>query len=242
MAAALLVGLAACTGDGGRSAGPAPHVSVSTTTLAPTTTTAPLTGDPLVVTEQGVSSFPDPFDPTTTLGGYGVVLQNPNPDVMATGVLVVTRILDDAGTELLVDRALLNGVLPGARMAVGRTLIEPIAGPSRLEVSIEVTEWLPPASAEGRLAAEGVVTEPEPDGGSVTAFTVRSSWPDAEIGVDITAVYRAADGRILGAESTSLAVPVGEPVSGRIRLLSPIPDLATTEVFVGRGFDALTTG
>ena len=61
--------------------------------------------------------------------------------------------------------------------------------------------------------------------------------------MDVTAVYRAADGRILGAESTSLATcPLGEPVAGQIRLLSPIPDLATTEVFVGRGFAALTTG
>ena len=60
--------------------------------------------------------------------------------------------------------------------------------------------------------------------------------------MDVTAVYRAEDGRILGAESTSIDVPLGEPVDGRIRLLSPIPDLARTEVFVGRGFAALTTG
>ena len=61
--------------------------------------------------------------------------------------------------------------------------------------------------------------------------------------MDVTAIYRADDGRILGAESTSIAtVPPGEPVPGQIRLLSPIPDLATTEVFVGRGFAALTTG
>ena len=61
--------------------------------------------------------------------------------------------------------------------------------------------------------------------------------------MDVTAVYRAADGRILSAESTSLAaVPIDQPVPGQIRLLSPIPDLATTEVFVGRGFAALTIG
>jgi hypothetical protein len=213
------------------------------TTSAPTTTTPPLTGDPLVVTEQGVSSFPDPFDPEATLGGYGVVVQNPNPDVMATGVRVVTRILADDGTELLVDNALLNGILPEQRMAVGRTLIEPIEGPARLDVAVEVTAWLLPASADGRLVAEGVVTEPEEAGGAVTKFTVRSSWPDTEDGVDVTAIYRAADGRILAAESTSLTiVRSDEPATGQIRLLSPIPDLATTEVFVGRGFAALTTG
>ena len=54
---------------------------------------------------------------------------------------------------------------------------------------------------------------------------------------------RTADGQILSAESTSLtSVPIDEPVAGQIRLLSPIPDLASTEVFVGRGFAALTTG
>lgn len=233
--------LACSGGDDGGDAGPTTTAATSTTS-SPTTTAPPLTGDPLVLAEQGVSSFPDPFDPTATLGGYGVVLQNPNPDVMATGVHVVTRIFDDAGTELLVDSALLNAVLPGQRMAVGRTLIEPIDGPTRLEVAVEVSAWLLPASTEGRLVAEGVVTEPEEAGGSVTRFTVRSTWPDAEDGVDVTAVYRAADGRILAAEYTTLVVPVGEPVAGQIRLLSPIPDLATTEVFVGRGFAALTIG
>jgi hypothetical protein len=72
---------------------------------------------------------------------------------------------------------------------------------------------------------------------------VRSSWPEQEDGVDVTAIYRAADGHILSAESTTLAVvPVRGAVPGQIRLLSPIPDLATTEVFVGRGIAAQTIG
>jgi hypothetical protein len=215
---------------------------VSTTTSAPTTTEPPLRGDPLVVAEQGVSSFPDPFDTTASLGGYGVVVRNPNADVMATGVRVATRLLDDAGAELLVDNALLNAVMPGAEMAVGRTLIEPIPEPTRLEVTVEVTEWLPPTATEGGVAVEQVVTEPEEAGGAVTRFTLRSSRPEAEDGVDVTALYRAEDGRILGAESTSMDLPPGEPVTGQIRLLSPIPDLATTDVYVGRGFAALTGG
>jgi hypothetical protein len=236
--------LAACSStDDDGTADTTPTTSVSTTTTAPTTTAPPLTGKPLVVVDQGVSSFPDPFDPTATLGGYGVVIENPDAELMATGIRVITRILDDAGTELLVDSTLLNGILPGQRMTVGRTLIEPIEDPTRLEVAFEVTAWLVPASPDGRLVAEGVVTEPEEAGGAITRFTVRSTWPEPEDGVDVTAVYRAADGRILSAEPTSLAsVPIDQPVAGQIRLLSPIPDLATTEVFVGRGFAALTTG
>ena len=243
-AALLVVAVAcACSSDDAPTAATSTTVPVSTTTTAPTTTAPPLTGQPLVVVDRGVSTFPDPFDPRATLGGYGVVIENPNPDVMATGVRVVTRILDDAGTELLVDSALLNAILPEQRMAVGRTLVEPIEGPTQLEVAIEVSEWLEPASTEGRLAATAVVTEPEEAGGSVTRFNVISTWPDEEEGVDVTAIYRAADGRILGADYTSIAkVTPGEPVPGQIRLLSPIPDLATTEVFVGRGFAALTTG
>ena len=78
---------------------------------------------------------------------------------------------------------------------------------------------------------------------AVTRFTVRSTWPEAEEGVDVTAVYRAADGRILSAESTVLpSVPPGGSTDGTIRLLSPIPDLAATEVFVGRGLAAQTVG
>lgn len=238
--------LTACSGGDGTSdegaddADSSAQVVVSTTT---STTEAPLTGEPLVITEQGVSSFPDPYDRTATLGGYGVILHNPNPEVMASGVRVVTRVLNPDGTELLVDSTLLNAVMPGQRMALGRTLIEPIENPTQLQVLVEVGAWLRPASTDGLLTADGVVTEPEANGGAVTRFVVRSTWPEIEEGVDVTAIYRAADGRILGAESTTLASvrPSGE-TPGQIRLLSPIPDLATTEVFVGRGLAAQTVG
>ena len=245
MAGLLVLALAvtACSDDDGSGApSDTADAAVTTVTTEATTTTKPLEGKPLVVAEQGVSSFPDPVDPTATLGGYGVVLHNPDAALMATGVRVVTRILDPAGAELLVDSALLNGILPGQRMAVGRTVIEPIEDPTTLEVKVEVTAWLPPASTEGRLISGGVVTEPEEAGGSVTRFRLRSSWPEVEQGVDVTAVYRAADGRILGAESISVDIPVKETIEARIRLLSPIPDLARTDVFVGRGFAALTIG
>ena len=234
----------ACRDGGSDDAGPATTTTrvATTETTAAATTTAPATGTPLVVAEQGLSSFPDVVDPLATLGAYGVVIQNPDPALMATGVRVTTRILDPAGAELLVDSTLLNGILPGTRMAVGRTLIEPIEEPTSLDVKIEVTAWLPPVSTKARLIARDVVTEPEEAGGSVTRFTIHTSWPEAEDGVDVTAIYRAEDGRILGAETTTLDVPLGQPTPGRIRLLSPIPDLARTEVFVGRGFAALTAG
>ncbi len=244
VALAILTALAmgACSGGGGSAA---PRETTGTTARPQTTTSTTevrLTGEPLVVVEQGVSSFPDPLDPNATLGGYGAVLLNPNPDLLASGVRVVTRILDPAGGELLVDSTLLNGVMPGQRMALGRTLIEPIVDPTQLVITVEVGAWLRPA-AEGFLTANGVVTEPEPNGGAVTRFVVRSTWPEPEEGVDATAIYRAADGRILGAESTTLAsVPPNAEAPGAIRLLSPIPDLATTEVFVGRGLAAQTTG
>ena len=239
----VLAAATACSGsDGGGGASPTSDGSTTSTTIEATTTTAPPQGKPLVVAEKGVSSFPDLADPEATLGGYGVVLMNPDPKLMATGVRVVTRILDPEGKELLVDSTLLNGILPGQKMAVGRTLIEPIEEPTSLDVKVEVAAWLTPASTDGRLVAEEVVTEPEEAGGALTRFKIRSTWPTIEDGVDVTAVYRAEDGRILGAESTSIDVPVEGPVEGSIRLLSPIPDLARTEVFVGRGFAALTTG
>ncbi len=244
LAAALLIPVLACSSgdDGARDRTP-PSTVERPSPGATTTTEVPVReGDPLVVIEQGVASYPDPFDVTATLGGYAVVLENPNVDVMATGIRVITRILDPAGVELLVDSALLNGILPGQRMAVGRTLIEPIENPTQLDVTFEVGAWLLPADTTGRFSAEGVVTEPEEAGGSITRFRVVSTWPSAEEGVDATAVYRAADGRILGGESISLDVSPDAPSPAQIRLLSPIPDLATTEVFVGRGFAAQTVG
>ncbi|MGK2947606.1 MAG: hypothetical protein ACSLFP_03470 [Acidimicrobiales bacterium] len=236
--------LLACSGDdssddaGSRTTAPRPTGG----SLDTSTTVSAREGDPLVVVEQGVASYPDPFDITATLGGYGVIIENPNADVMATGVRVVTRILDPAGTELLVHRALLNAIAPGQRMAVGRTLIEPIDDPTQLEVTVEVSTWLLPAHPEGGFQVDAVVTEPEEAGGSITRFAASSTWPVPEEGVDVTAVYRAADGRILGAEMTIADLSPDTSTTGEIRLLSPIPDLATTEIFLGRGFAAQTVG
>jgi hypothetical protein len=245
VAVAALVAGAGCSGDDDAAPGTDDASSGTTASIETTTSTteAPLTGQPLVVVEQGVSTFPDPFDQRASLGGYGVILENPNPEVMAAGVRVVTKVLDPAGNELLSDSTLLNAVMPGQRMALGRTLIEPVEAPTQLAVTVEVSAWLRPVSTDGRITAEGVVTEPEANGGAVTKFVVRSTWPEPEEGVYVTAIYRAADGRVLGAESTTLAlVAPGADTPGQIRLLSPIPDLAITEVFVGRGLAAQTVG
>ena len=246
VAVALLtaLGATACSDDGAPSGrlerAEPPTVVVETTT---STTEPALLGQDLVVVDQGVTAFPDPFDRSATLGTYGVVLRNPNPDVMAVGVRVVTRILGKAGEPLVEDSTLLNAVMPGEQMALGRTLIEPVEGPTLLTVSIEVSAWLLPATEEGDLIAVDVTTEPEANGGAVTKFTVRSTWPSQEEGVDVTAIYRAADGRLLGAESATLGlVPPETDTPAQIRLLSPIPDVATTDVFVGRGLAAQTTG
>lgn len=235
--------LAACSGDAAPdTAGPEPTDAVILDTTT-TTTEAPRVGQPLVVVDQGVSAFPDPIDPLSTLGGFGVVLENPNADLVATGVHVTTRILDPEDVELLVDRTLLNAVMPGARMAVGRTLIEPVEKPTRLEVTVEVTAWVPPASPDAAITVSEVANEPEPNGGAATRFVLRSSHAGTEEGVEVTAVYRDEGGRILAAESTTIAsLPPGRDTQGRIRLLAPVPYLATTEVYVGRGVGAQTLG
>ena len=218
-----------------------------TTTISPdlltTTTVAPTVGEPLQVVEQGVVSFPDPYVRGQTLGGYGVVLQNPNADLLAAGVHVTTRILDAQGKQLLVDNALLNGVMPGQRMAVGRTLVEPIVAPTQLDIQVEVGGWLTPAAGLGDLKATEALTQPELNGGAVTHFAVQSNAQGDEDGVDVAALYRAADGHLLAVETTSIdRLAPGETVVGQIRLLAPIPGLASTEVLVGRGFAAQTVG
>jgi hypothetical protein len=238
--------VAACSGDGDAAAPETRPRRPSTTTAPPRTTTTvdqELAGYPVEVVEQGFSVFPDPVDPDATLGGFGVVVRNPNPHVVASGVTVTARLVDAAGTVLVADTTLLNGVQPRARMAVGRTLIEPIEDPQRLEVEIEVSAWLEPVHRRKAMVARQVRTEPTDGGGLLTTFEVRSRWPRDEEGVDVAAVFRAADGRILGAEMTTLAnVPAGGSVRGEIPLLAPLPDLDRTDVHVGRGFAAHTSG
>ena len=238
--ALVLLGAACSDGVDGL---PRPSTTTTVDQIGPTITTqAPAVGQSLVVEEQGLSSFQDPYDKRATLGSYAVVIRNPDPVLLAAGIRVRTRFLDAAGNELLVDTAFLNGVMPGARMAVGRTLIEPIGAPSSLAVTIEVTEWFTPAFSQ-LLTAEAVSTDVDLYGGAATRFAVQSTLPVAEQGVDVTAVYRNAEGRAIGAESSTLRdVTPGAPVLGQIPLLAPIPGTASTEVLIGRGFGAQTTG
>jgi hypothetical protein len=158
-------------------------------------------------------------------------------------VRVTTRILDPTGQPLLVDTALLNGIMPGQRMAVGRTIVEAIADPTSLEVKVEVGAWMKPAAGTAPISVSDALTAPEPDGGSVTHFAVRSASSMEEDGVDVAALYRAADGHLLSVETTTVdqLVP-GATTVGQIRLLAPIPGLATTEVLAGRGFAAQISG
>jgi hypothetical protein len=242
--AALL--LAACAGGSEDAATEADERGEPTVTTTTTTTTEPeaeLDGYPLEVVDRGWSVFPDPIDPDDTLGGFGVVVENANPHVVASGATVSVRLLDGSGAELASDVILLNGVPPESRMAAGRTLIEPIDQPASMEVDVEVAAWIEPAPAGGGMIARDVATTPVDGGGMLTTFEVRSTMGSDEEGVDVAAVYRADDGRILGAEMTTLErVPGGGVASGEIALLAPIPDLDRTDLFVGRGFAALTTG
>jgi hypothetical protein len=240
--ATMVLTIAACSG-GGLDDLKRPSTSTTIEQLAPTLTTPPTySGQALVVEEEGVTSFADPYDKSAVLGGYAVIIRNPDPQLLAAGVRVRTSILDAAGQELLVDTAALNGIMPGARMAVGRTLIEGIAGPASLQVSIDVTEWQPPAFTQV-LVAEAVSTDVDIYGGAATRFAVRSTLPVAEQGVDVTAVYRDGGGRLLAGEASTLNdVAPGATVLGQISLIAPLPGTATTEVFVGRGFAAQTVG
>jgi hypothetical protein len=230
---------AACSGGGGE----ADRSTSTSAALGPVLTSTTLQGPDLVVSEQGVTSFPDPYDADQRLGGYGVVLQNPDPTLLAAGVRVTTRILDATGQQLLADTALLNGIMPGQRMAVGRTIVEPIGVPASLHVEVDVGAWMEPAAGTAPVTVSDALTEPEPDGGAVTHFALRPGGSIPEDGVDVAALYRAADGHLLSVETTTIdqLVP-GTTTVGQIRLLAPIPDLASTEVLAGRGFSAQITG
>jgi hypothetical protein len=236
-AAALLA--AACSGDGSG----APLPTTTSTDPSVTVTTLVRTGGPLVVVDQGFVSFPDPYASGQSLAGYGVVLQNPDPALLAAGVNVTTRFLGADGAELLVDRALLNGVMPGRTMAVGRTIVEHIATPAQLVVTVEVDAWIPPVLAADSLEVTEGVTEPEVYGGAVTRFAITSSAGSDEDSLDVAAVYRDGAGALLAVETTQVdQLPPGEVVVGQIRLLAPIPGLASTEVLVGRGLAAQVSG
>ena len=122
-------------GDDARSA--ATVAETTSTTAASTTTTVALQGMPLVIAEQGVSTFPDLADPQATLGGYGVVILNPDPALMATGVRVVTRILDPDGAELLVVRRpgggellvpFVQAIVPTVDVVAGHLVVDPPEG------------------------------------------------------------------------------------------------------------------
>ena len=203
----------------------------------------PLTGEPLVVAEQGVSTFPDLVDPQANLGGYGVVIENPNPDLMATGVRVVTRILDRrrrraAGRQHPAQRhppRPADGGRPHADRA-DRGAHQP-RGDGR-------GHRLAPAGVDRRTAgrrgrrhrARGGRRVRHPLHGPLhLARRSRTAWTSPRS----TGPRTAASSAPSRPRSTC---PSANPSTASIRLLSPIPDLARTEVFVGRGFAALTIG
>lgn len=207
---------------------------ISDVTLPP----GPETG--LVVGEHGTTIVEDRFDPARREGTFAVIIENPHADWLAQGVQVDVTFLDPSGTPIGTDDAFVEIVLPGQRVAVASLFFDaPTVPVADIAVSLDVARWRETEPFEGEFTTTDVTTSEAEFSGVRTTFTLTSSFAEPLTDVGVTAVYRAADGRIVGGYDTfvDLLEPgVDTPVE--ITLLANIDpaEIVTTEVFPYAGF------
>lgn len=189
----------------------------------------------LDVAAQGLSIVPDRFDPDGREGTFAVVLANPHERWLAQGVQVGVTFLDDAGTAVGTDDGFAEVVLPGQQVAVASLLFDaPAEAVADMEVTVDVARWRETGPLDGAFTITDVATGEAEFSGVRTTFTITSGFAEPLADVSITAVYRDADGRVLGGYDTFVdRLDPGVPTPGEISLLANVDPaaVATTELY-----------
>jgi hypothetical protein len=197
----------------------------------------------LQVAGQGLTVVPDRFDPNRREGTFAVVIANPHERWLAQGVQVTVTFVDEAGTALGTDNGFIEVVLPGQQVAVASLVFEaPTVPVARMDVGVEVARWRETGPFEGAFAITDVQTNEAEFSGVRTTFTITSGFDEPLADVGITAVYRAADGRIIGGYDTFVErLDPGVPTPAEVDLLANVDpaEIATTELYPTAAFGSL---
>lgn len=197
----------------------------------------------LRVADQGITVVPDRFDDTKREGTFAVIVENPHDDWLAQGVQVSVTFLDGAGGALGEDDGFVEVVLPGQKVAVASLFFDaPTAPVAGLDVKIEVARWSETGAVPGGFSVTEVRTAEAEFSGVRTMFQIRSDFDEPLTDVGVTAVYRAADGRIIGGYDTFVErLDPGVATPAEIDLLANVDpaQIVTTELYPSAAFGSV---
>jgi hypothetical protein len=200
----------------------------------------------LQVAAQGLSIVPDRFDPNRREGTFAVVLANPHERWLAQGVQVTVTFVDEAGTAIGTDEGFVEVVLPAQQVAVASLFFDaPTVPVARMDVATEVARWRETGPFDGAFTVSDVQTGAAEFSGVRTTFTITSGFDEPLTDVGVTAVYRAADGRIIGGYDTFVErLDPGVPTPAEIDLLANVDpaEIASTELYPTAAFGSVPDG
>lgn len=198
-----------------------------------TTTRAPRRA-PLEVAGHGFTQMP-PDSIGNSYMSYGVVIKNPNLNEYAEDVRVNITMLDAAGAVVNSESDSIALILPGQEVAIGANT--GAAGVAKLDVQVLGEDWSKQVGPVGTFTTEGVQTRPDQYFGYNTTGTIVSTFAKNLENVQATAIYRNAEGAIIGGQFTYVDfVPAGGRIGFEISQSEKLPGVAATNVYV-----ALTT-
>jgi len=197
----------------------------------------------LQLADQGITIVPDRFDESRREGTFAVVLQNPHEDWLAQGVQVSVAFLDESGSEVGADDGFVEVVLPGQSVAVANLFFDaPTVPVTALDVQVDVARWRQTGPMEGGFSITEVQTGEAEFSGVRTTFLIESDFDEVLTDVGITAVYRAADGRIIGGYDAFVErLEPGVPTPAEIDLLANVDpaQIAATELYPTAAFGSV---
>jgi hypothetical protein len=198
-AAAVTAGLLLAACGGSDRTDNASGASASGSTTQPTGAASEEAGDaaPFTVAESAYTLVPNGS------GGYFVewaaVLANPNAAHYGAFPTVTITARDAAGAVLGTDTQVLNGFPPGTSIAFA-SQIEADAKPAEVQVAYSKVDWYPTKTTAGDylpFTASGVRWAGDQFSRDVVG-ELTNPWPAAVEQVAATALYRDADGTLVG--------------------------------------------
>jgi hypothetical protein len=252
IAVVLLVVLTSDDGDGSLAAPSTTDPAEPVTTRRPDTpettepspdTTAPddsdeaaVAGDvsALDVVEDGFSTYAGSIGDTTN-GSFGFLVENTG-DATIVGAPLSVAIRDEAGGVIETTNFTVGVIRPGETLGYGAELIQhPTDGIGEIDVQVGESVATYEVPAEGTLTVSDIDTTGD-DHRVTTTFAVSSTYGEQVDYAEPHAIYRDASGRIIGGGNGILDfIPPGGQQTGQVDILAPIPNIATTEVYVDPG-------
>jgi hypothetical protein len=204
-----------------------------------TTDDAPSGAAEIEVVETGFQNIMGGWDRDEKTATYGFIIENTG-DELATDISINVSVYDADGTALASDSQSIYVLRPGEQMGIGDEFYGENFASDVDRIDVQVSEpsdySRDDVPDEGSVTADGITTSTD-DYGVTTKFTVTSTYDqqlDSPYGY---AIYRNADGDIIGGSGRYLDfIPANGSVAAEVSSYEVVPNIATTEVFIDPGW------